>query len=195
MPRPPEFDRDEVLTRAMNAFWQYGYASISISKLESATGLGRGSLYAAFGDKSGLFLSALRHYRAKQLVPIIESLDGFKSGRQAIERRFSSIIEMHGHQDAWMGCLMVNSIAGLNDTDHSEEVQSELLDMRQKLENAYHRAVKRGREAGEMSTVGATAKVARSLTILDMGLALLLRLGVEKQVLRDSVAPILSTLN
>jgi AcrR family transcriptional regulator len=46
----------------MRVFWQCGYAGASLEQLSAATGLGRGSLYAAFGSKDGLFLEALQRY-------------------------------------------------------------------------------------------------------------------------------------
>src|SRR6202011_688874 len=57
-----QFDRDEVLDRAMAAFWTRGYEATSIDDLVQATGIGRGSLYGTFGDKRQLFLAALDHY-------------------------------------------------------------------------------------------------------------------------------------
>jgi len=39
-----------------------GYGSTSVDNLSSATGLGKGSLYGAFGDKHGLFMRVLDEY-------------------------------------------------------------------------------------------------------------------------------------
>jgi len=57
MARPIEFDREEVLQKAIGVFWQKGYSATSIKNLVEATGLQPGSIYAAFGDKRGLFFS------------------------------------------------------------------------------------------------------------------------------------------
>ncbi len=43
----------------MNVFWSNGYHGTSLPDLLRATRLSRGSLYAAFGDKRGIFLLAL----------------------------------------------------------------------------------------------------------------------------------------
>ena len=47
---------------AMQVFWRRGYAATSVQDLVDGTGLGRGSLYNAFGSKQGLYEAALRRY-------------------------------------------------------------------------------------------------------------------------------------
>lgn len=59
MVRPREFDRGEALQRAMRVFWAKGFAATSTDDLVQAMGIGRQSLYNAFGDKKRLYLEAL----------------------------------------------------------------------------------------------------------------------------------------
>ena len=51
MARTREFDTDAAVARAMDVFWCKGYEATSIADLVEATGVQRGSLYAAFGSK------------------------------------------------------------------------------------------------------------------------------------------------
>lgn len=51
MARPRTFDDDEVIDRAMERFWTHGYTDTSPAQLADATGIGKGSLYNAFGSK------------------------------------------------------------------------------------------------------------------------------------------------
>src|SRR5882757_7843016 len=62
MPRPRNFDEDTVVAAARDRFWGGGYAATSVDDLTTATGLGKGSLYGAFGDKHTLFVRALDGY-------------------------------------------------------------------------------------------------------------------------------------
>ncbi len=62
MPRPREFDEGAVVAAARDEFWTRGYAATSVDDLTTVTGLGKGSLYGAFGDKHGLFVRALDDY-------------------------------------------------------------------------------------------------------------------------------------
>jgi AcrR family transcriptional regulator len=60
--RPREFDRTEALEKAMLLFWERGYEGTSVGDLSGALGIGKPSLYAAFGHKEDLFLEALQLY-------------------------------------------------------------------------------------------------------------------------------------
>ena len=55
MPRPRSFDEGRVLEQAREQFWATGYAGTRMDEIATATGLGKGSLYGAFGDKNALF--------------------------------------------------------------------------------------------------------------------------------------------
>jgi len=59
MARPIEFEIPAVREKAMMLFWRKGYLASSLSDLLQEMGIARGSLYAAFGDKRGLFVECL----------------------------------------------------------------------------------------------------------------------------------------
>jgi TetR/AcrR family transcriptional repressor of nem operon len=63
MVRPREFDRDAALGQATRVFWAKGFAATSTEDLVEAMGIGRQSLYNAFGDKRRLYLEALEAYQ------------------------------------------------------------------------------------------------------------------------------------
>ena len=88
MARPTEFDRNKVLDRATRLFWERGFGGTSISDLEAAMGIGRTSIYAAFGAKEDLFMAAIDHYDATYSIKLRNALD-FAACRCA--RRSSSI--------------------------------------------------------------------------------------------------------
>jgi AcrR family transcriptional regulator len=60
--RPRSFDRDQALDAAMRVFWKQGFEGASLTALTAAMGINRPSLYAAFGDKAGLFREAVARY-------------------------------------------------------------------------------------------------------------------------------------
>ncbi len=62
MPCKPEYDRDLLIDRARDLFWQRGWASTSLKDLEATLQMKPGSFYAAFGSKDALFGLALDKY-------------------------------------------------------------------------------------------------------------------------------------
>ena len=62
MPRKPNYDRDELIERARDLFWQRGWAGTSLKDLEALLQMKPGSFYAAFGSKEALFALAMEKY-------------------------------------------------------------------------------------------------------------------------------------
>lgn len=62
MPRKPNYDRDDLINRAKDLFWQRGWAGTSLKDLEAELNMKPGSFYAAFGSKDALFGLALEKY-------------------------------------------------------------------------------------------------------------------------------------
>ena len=92
MVRPREFDRDEVLDRAMRVFWEKGYAATSTDDLLAAMNIGRQSLYNAFGDKRRLYLEALERYQANSTSGHLGRLNGAASPLAGIEALLLGLI-------------------------------------------------------------------------------------------------------
>ncbi len=109
MARPRTFDEDQVLTAAMHAFRRQGFTRTSVLDLESATGLRTSSLYAAFGDKTGLFRRALDHYVTTVVRARLDEFAGPAAGLDDLEQLYLTLFAWpldDGH-----GCLVVNSAA------------------------------------------------------------------------------------
>ena len=63
MPRVKLFDEEEALKKAMELFWEKGYANTSLCDLTDHLGIGKGSFYATFGSKEALFAASLDLYK------------------------------------------------------------------------------------------------------------------------------------
>lgn len=59
MGRPRAFSESDVVASASAVFARRGFAATSVDDLVRATGVGRASLYGAFGSKDGLFQRCL----------------------------------------------------------------------------------------------------------------------------------------
>jgi len=64
--RPRCFDRTEAVKTALALFRQRGYDGVGVAELSQALGIKPPSLYAAFGNKHGLFVEAIKIYAAEE---------------------------------------------------------------------------------------------------------------------------------
>jgi TetR/AcrR family transcriptional repressor of nem operon len=95
MARPPSFDREHVLHAAERQFRTSGYNGTSVDDISAATGLGRGSLYAAFDGKHGVLLEAMDGYFARLGQGAPKALAGPDEG--ALERLHAYLLRaVHG---------------------------------------------------------------------------------------------------
>ena len=108
--RPREFDEEAVLEAAMDAFWQHGFEATSLADLCDCTGLHKGSLYQAFGDKHQLFMHALRHYANKEFHEVMAVTSQPESPLEKVKAAVHKICDDAGDDK---GCMMINSMVEL----------------------------------------------------------------------------------
>src|SRR5258708_33708597 len=92
MARQKEFDRDEVLHKAMEVFWTRGYEGASVQDLVKHMGINRQSIYDTFGDKHALFLQALDRYREIQSRKVFAVLERPGSMEQNLRQLFAAAV-------------------------------------------------------------------------------------------------------
>jgi len=122
MARPRKFDETDVVAAARDEFWSRGYAATSVDDLTAVTGLGKGSLYGAFGDKHGLFLLALDDYIGTALDGVRSQLrDPAHSAYDRLTRHIRAQARAVAADKARRGCMMAKSAAELSATDEAVE--------------------------------------------------------------------------
>jgi TetR/AcrR family transcriptional regulator, transcriptional repressor for nem operon len=122
MARPRKFDERDVVAAARDEFWSRGYAATSVDDLTSVTGLGKGSLYGAFGDKHGLFMRALDDYIGIALDGVRAQLrDPAYSAYDRLTRHIRAQARAVAADKARRGCMMAKSAAELSATDETVE--------------------------------------------------------------------------
>jgi TetR/AcrR family transcriptional repressor of nem operon len=185
VPRPPEFEREVVLDRAMRAFWSRGYEATSIQHLVERTGIQRGSLYGAFGDKRALFLAAIEHYDRVMTAKLLATLDAPGSGLGAIRRFFRLKVDAAQERSRPRGCLVTNSATELASRDR--RTASRIGATLGRIEAAFYRAVIRGQQAGEIDPERDARALTRFLTSSAQGLSVMAKASPERAPLEDIV--------
>ncbi len=180
-----QFDREEVLEKAMELFWAQGYEATGLAQLVEHMGIGRQSLYDTFGDKRSLFLEALSHYFQTGSALVREQLraPGSPLGnlRKVLER-----LEQRTCESDYCGCLVGNSMAELAHTD--PEIAEVLKSYIGQMEDAWHRVLVRAKEAGELASDLPARDLARMMITTFQGVALLSKVTRDFSVLRTSLA-------
>ena len=93
MARSKAFNEEIVLDKAVEVFWAKGYEAASIQDLVDAMGIQRGSMYATFGGKHQLFLTALDRYGDVVVKKLLEILESKSSALESVEQFFSQLVE------------------------------------------------------------------------------------------------------
>ena len=119
MTRPASFEREDILERAMDAFWRNGFEGTSLRQLEEATGLNPGSLYHHFHSKEGLFRDVLVHYIENHLLSRLAYYLNHHPPMESLRLFFTTSYRLEGVREYRCGCLLVLAIVeGHRDTIH-----------------------------------------------------------------------------
>lgn len=162
-----QFDVDEALRRAMLVFWRWGYSEASIERLTEGTGLGRGSLYGTFGDKSALFRKSLRRYVRTYQPLYDEALSGPHSSQGAVVAAYLRVtLNRIADPAVPDGCLLTMSAAQLPalDAESQAMVRAVIDGLRAMLRQAFRAAGADEREAAELALC--TLATNKSLAVL-----------------------------
>lgn len=175
MGRPKQFDPDVAVDRAMEVFWRKGYAGTTPQDLVDALGIGKGSLYNAFGSKHELFERALRRYRDDQAAALIEMLERPGPVRERVREVLETLVAMDLADPDRRGCLAVNTAAEVAGDDRAA---AELVRrMLERSEGAFRALIERGQRSGEIAPGRDAAALGSLLINTVVGLRLMARVA------------------
>ena len=164
--RPRGFEEDRVLDAAMNTFWNQGYEGTSLKDLCSATGLHKGSLYQAFGDKHQLFLKSLKYYMEQSFKEVAASAylhdSPMANLRSLLKEITIKCIEGEG-------CMVINSLVEM--APHDQEVK-QMIDQSYAMKQRFLTGlIDRAQRDGEITIKQDPDRLAAVLMVTLAGLA------------------------
>lgn len=183
MPWEKRFRDADVLDGAMRAFWAKGYSATSVADLVAATGINRGSIYASFTDKRGLFLRALGHYDTRFRAAFLDRIARENPPRAAIHAAFEAAARPPETDPP--GCLLVNTALEL--APHDAEVGAFVAACLAEVEAFFRDRIKAARAEGTLRKGIRPRATARALLALFLGLRVLARGGASPGSLRAVV--------
>ena len=186
-----QFDEEEVLQKAMMAFWSHGYAATSVQDLVRSMGINKGSIYDTYGNKRSLFIKALRLYNDKRKV-LIAGLERSESSTSAIRGLFQSRIDEIFSDSERLGCFLTNTALEL--AAHDAEIRDMVAQRQMEIEGFFQRMIERGQANGEISEDLNVASTAQSLLASLFGILVLSRSRPEPSLLRSIADSAVATL-
>jgi TetR/AcrR family transcriptional repressor of nem operon len=185
MARLREFDTEAAVQAAMVAFRRHGYEGTSIQDLVEATGVGRGSLYAAFGSKDGLWLAAVDRYQEQYATPLIELLHGGAPARELIREVLVAVVDEIAHDGDRLACLIVT--AAMERVAHDPETARRVRAVTESLEDALTEIIAEGQAAGQLTGRPDARDLARFLVMTLQGLRVMGAINPDRRSLMAAV--------
>jgi len=180
MPRHKTYSDEEVLEKAMQVFWDYGYEATSVRLLEKEMGINQFSIYSTFKNKKKLFVESLKKYReyvkTKSFHPLLKPNARLKD----LERFFENFSRQVRNGETHRGCLVVNTTAEFGSKD--PEVAAELQNYFNFIKDMIKKVLENSVQAGEISAEIDLEKYSNYLLGIMQGLSVGAKVLHEKQI-------------
>src|SRR6266851_9099415 len=146
--RPRAYNPDAALARAVDAFWDAGFAATSLDDLSLAMGMNRPSLYGAFGDKQALYRKALDLYRTRTREALGRALGGDHPLRIALRNVYDTAIAIYLSGDKGArGCFIISTAVAQAVTD--PDARTALADTLREIDDGFAARIARAQRSGE----------------------------------------------
>ena len=191
--RPRAYDPAEALKSARDIFWVKGYAATSLDDIVAATGMNRPSLYAAFGNKEAIYLSALKMQGELLVEAIAAAVKLDMKLKPFLELFFARCIDsyLQGPQGP-RGCFLVGT--ALTESLVREDVGAVVRDAFGRCEEHLEQRLKAAKKAGELEKSADARALAMLMSSTMHELAMLARSGESRARLQERVSLVMKLM-
>lgn len=179
--RPREFDAQRAAAAAARVFWEKGYHATSIETLCEATGVLRGSLYGAFGDKHGLLVAAFENYAEGAVARLKERLEADRPPRESLREALLHYTRVAANLSGRHGCLITNATLELLPED--DALRPHIEGVLKRIASLLTQAVIRGQRAGAFNASLDENSVGNFLLCMIQGLRVLGKVSLQEKEL------------
>lgn len=182
--RPRTFDEETVLEAALQQFWRRGYEGTSLAHLTTATGLHKGSLYQAFGDKKSLFIKCLQYYLDKTYHRAMTAVKPGEPPLNQLRALLHVIVGFATADDEYRsGCLAVNTMVEM--APHDDNIQDLMETAYAKRIGTLSRLITAAQECGQLNTKLPAEHIAEMICTLVAGLSATLKSTLSEREAHD----------
>ena len=193
MARQKEFEKEEVLEKAMDTFWRFGFEGTSMQSLVKNMGINRSSLYETFGDKRSLFEAAITHYEKTRMQGMVDCLQEMGASKSAIAKVFESLIDQSISDEDRRGCFLTNTAIELS--PHDPSVAQKIATDMKIVEKAFYQVLANAQAKGEIPLEKDLNQIAQYLTSSFQGIRVMAKINQEPEFLKNIVKVTLSVLD
>lgn len=188
--RPAQFDRDDAIEAAMQAFWRDGYQACSVKALSERLGITRSSFYNAFDSQEALFLEAVERYLARSPDRALAAMPEAGAICALITETFRDVCRTLSEDPDAKGCLLVNSVGALChvDAELGPRMAEFILTRVERIETLLKAAVARG----ELPSDTDTAASALALKTFLVGLNTMAKVLPDREALWPAASAMLA---
>jgi TetR/AcrR family transcriptional repressor of nem operon len=186
MGRKRGFDELVVLATVRDQFWTTGYEGTSTYDLMDVTGLGKGSIYKAFGNKHDLYMRVFSDY-CQDLVSQAGEALGNGSAAQSpsplarLERYLVSLAEQFGAESPHRGCFLTKATVDLAGLD--KEVADRARLTYDDIATVFAATIRDAQEAGEVDSKADSRTLGYLLLTVIRGIDCLAKADVDSATL------------
>lgn len=164
----------------MLLFWRHGYEATSLTDLTQAMGITAPSIYAAYGDKKGLFLRAVQRYLTQPISPA-ELIAQAPTAREAARAMLDGSALAFTGGNTPPGCLLASSAIACSTA--AADVRKELASLRRGIEACLRAKIEQDVRAGVMAADTDAETLAAYITTIIQGMSTLARDGASREKL------------
>jgi AcrR family transcriptional regulator len=193
MPRPRKFVESDVVSSASEVFAAHGLAASTLDDLVRATGLGKQSLYNAFGGKRELFLRALSEDREEATRAVSEALG--HDDASPLERIRGHMLVMAIEFSSSDRRVSLTTRALVESTGAEDPLSTAAKAGVEQLAGVYAQCLEHARQSGDIPDDANVQSLAVYFVAITRGMELLGRAGVGRGVLTAVALDALRVLN
>jgi AcrR family transcriptional regulator len=184
--RPRSFDEATVLAALLEVFWEKGFSQASLENLETAAGISRPSLYAAFGDKHSMYLRALAAFESRMTARLTPALDPTRPLREGMREFFLRALDIYaGERRVPRGCLVFST--AVVEAPEDAGIRAALAAALECLDRALLARFAAAKSRGDLPGHASAASLAATAAALLHSLALRARAGVARARLLEFI--------
>jgi len=192
MARVREFNAQIALDKAIELFWQKGYANTSMREMVKHTGVAHAGLYTAFGGKDDLFKAALEKYERRIFMYLFAGLESERASIREIKKFFDFVKSSKDDKYFQNGCFIANAATEFGKAEGP--IHEVLVRTFERQVKAFEHALSNAQSQNQIANSLDISSIAAALVVLFYGASSLIRMKAPQETIESAIQVGLSAI-